>query len=316
MTTSATQLCCPLCGAALHPAALPAKPSPVYGYEDCLRRCDACGVGYSNGRANPTIVYRNPFDSVPREVRNGVDSTVAQSLNESNRATKRLRFGFSTSEDAVTWVVFSFLARHAPLALSGLGQRLFGFPNAGTPTMLLWGVPVPPDDRGDSLRARLVAVLDAIGEGRKGRSEPDVILDYGSNGLAFIEVKLHAANSVVSGADVGKFTRYVKNTPAFVDPVTVKNSRMYELARNWRIGWDLASSHSFRLVNLGFPRLFERSPGLELFETGLAIAPARRFLRVSWDSLLESVAMDVAGIPGWLKDWLSRRGLNAAGLER
>ena len=41
------QLCCPVCGARLDPDVLPNNPSPVYEYEDCLRRCDACGVGHT-----------------------------------------------------------------------------------------------------------------------------------------------------------------------------------------------------------------------------------------------------------------------------
>lgn len=61
------QLCCPVCDTPIESAALPAKPSPVYEYEDCLRRCDACGVGYSNARENPTTIYKNPFHNIPMQ---------------------------------------------------------------------------------------------------------------------------------------------------------------------------------------------------------------------------------------------------------
>jgi len=299
------QLCCPVCGAPLNPLVLPAKP--VYEYKDCLRRCDACGVGYSNARENPTTIYKDPLKNIPVEAREGVEMVLAQTLNEKSRVTKRRRFGFSTSEDAVTWVVFSFLALHAPLGLSGLGQRLLHFPNAGKPTLLLWGAPVPADSAGSELRARLVEVLDSIGEDKKRRSEPDVVLDYGPAGLAFIEVKLHAGNDVAKLADAVKFDRYVMNTSAVVVPTAVKSSQMYELARNWRIGWDLAGQPPFRLVNLGPSSLFTQSERLDSFEKGLAISTARRFLRLTWSSLLGDVASDLGGLPEWLEYWLGPR---------
>lgn len=288
---------------------LPKAPPTVSKYEDCLRRCDGCGVGYANAATNPTRIYKNPLDNLPAEAREGVKAVLDQSLNRQNHATKWRRFGFSTSEDAVTWVVFSFLALHAPLGLSGLGPRLLGFPNAGKPTLLLWGVPVPADEAGNDLHARLVDILDRIGEHEKRRSEPDVVLDYGSAGAAFIEVKLNAANDEAKPADAAKFDKYLCDTSAFVDPIKMKKSRMYELTRNWRIGWDLAGERPFRLVNLGPETLFTRSERLDSFETGLAISTARRFLRLTWSSLLAAVALDLSGIPQWLEDWLGRRGL-------
>lgn len=301
------QLCCPVCGVPLNPVVLPAKPSPVYKYEDCLRRCDTCGVGYSNARENPTTIYKDPLKNIPIEAREGVEMVLAQTLSEKSRVTKHRRFGFSTSEDAVTWVVFSFLARHVPLGLSGLGQRLLGFTNAGKPTLLLWGAPVPADDAGNDLRARLVTVLDDIEKDKTQRSEPDVVLDYGTAGLAFIEVKLHAPNDEAKPAEASKFDKYLASPSAFVDPIMVKESRMYELTRNWRIGWDLAGQRPFRLVNLGPATLFTQSERLASFEKGLAISTVRRFLRLTWSSLLGDVASDLGGLPEWLEDWLGPR---------
>ena len=183
------------------------------------------------------------------------DAFGADSQREESRDKLR-RFGFSTSEDAVTWVVFGYLALHAARGLSGLAQRLLA---------------------GSELRARLVDILDSIGEDKKRRSEPDVVLDYGSAGLAVIEVKLHAANDEAKPADVAKFDKYLRDTSAFGDPSKVKKSRMYELSRNWRIGWDLAGQRPFRLVNLGPAALFKQSERLDSFERGLAISPSRRF---------------------------------------
>jgi hypothetical protein len=302
-------LSCPLCGVVLQPETVPRKTPPVSKYELCLRRCDSCGVGYSNASTNPTLIYKNPIDNIPAEVRQGVKAFLDRSLSKLNHQTKWRRFGFSTSEDAVTWVVFSFLALQAPSALSGLGQRLLGFGSASKPTMLLWGAPVPATNDGDELRVRLIDILDSIGEDKKRRSEPDVVLDYGASGVAFIEVKLHAVNDVAKPADAVKFAKYLSNTSAFGDATLVKASRMYELTRNWRIGWDLAGQRPFRLVNLGPATLFKQSERLDSFEKGLTISTERRFQRLSWSSLLECAAAHVRGLPSWLADWLELRGL-------
>lgn len=87
---------------------------------------------------------------------------------------------------------------------------------------------------GNDLRGSLVALLTRI-EGAP-RSEPDVVLDYGGAGVAFIEIRLHAPNDETKPADGAKFGKYPANTSAFADPDMARESRMYELTRNWRIG--------------------------------------------------------------------------------
>jgi hypothetical protein len=301
------QLSCPRCGLSLPPIILPHKPSVVSQYEDCLRRCDSCGVGYSNARSNPTIIYKDPLDNIPSQAREGIDIVIAQSLSEANRVTKLRRLGFSTSEDAATWVVFSYLARHAPIALSGFARRLFGFSNPGKPELLLWGVPVPPNVAGVDLRTRLIAVLTKI-EGTP-RSEPDVVLDFGEAGLVIIEVKLYSPNDELKPAKAAQFDKYLANTSAFAQEPGVKGTGMYELARNWRIGWDLAGVRPFRLVNLGPEQLFKESKQLDSFEKALAISEARSFQRLTWTLLLQSVVSDLGRLPDWLMQWLAERGL-------
>jgi hypothetical protein len=305
------QLSCPRCGLPLQPIALPARPAVVYQFEDCLRRCDTCGVGYSNARNNPTIIYQDPLDNIPAQAREGIDVVLAQSLSEANRQTKRRRLGFSTSEDAVTWVVFGYLARRAPAALSAFARRLLDLSNRGTPQVLLWGAPVPPnDDAGLKLRQRLVTLLAKI-EGVP-RSEPDVVLDYGEAGVVIIEVKLYSANDELKPSQAGKFDTYLANTLAFSDPTEVKHSRMYELARNWRIGWDLADGRPLRLVNLGPPKLFKQSTRLDSFEKGLAKSAVQSFHRLAWSSFLQCVASERDGIPVWLEEWLAQHDLKQA----
>jgi hypothetical protein len=60
-----------------------------------------------NAANNPTIIFRDHLDNVPAAVRSGAFRALSCSLNVRNRGSKREKFRFSTSEDAVTWTVFS-----------------------------------------------------------------------------------------------------------------------------------------------------------------------------------------------------------------
>jgi hypothetical protein len=86
-------------------------------FDDCLRRCEPCGIGASNAsdRGAVTFIHRDPLGNIPVESREGASEALAQALNIRNRESKRRRFGFSTSEDAVTWVVFMHLLRSGQL---------------------------------------------------------------------------------------------------------------------------------------------------------------------------------------------------------
>ena len=54
---------CPSCGELLIPRNEIIKQSN--SFDDCLRRCDNCMVGFSNGKDNPTMIYKNYVDNVP-----------------------------------------------------------------------------------------------------------------------------------------------------------------------------------------------------------------------------------------------------------
>jgi hypothetical protein len=77
---------------------------------DCLRRCEGCRVGVSNAMSNPTIIFDDPRLNIPEEVLDGVLQTLSLALNVRNRENKKRKFGFSTSEDALTWTLFKFLS--------------------------------------------------------------------------------------------------------------------------------------------------------------------------------------------------------------
>lgn len=261
---SLAQLKCPKCGETLFP--LQQKVVKTNSYLDCLRRYEPCGVAFSNGRSNPTVIYRNPLHNVPAPVRAGALRALRCSLNLTNRASKRSKFGFSTSEDAVTWTVFSYLVDSAPNALVALGKRWVGTP-IDEPAVLLWGVPIRSSSRGTALRKRLLWISNALGELPERRTEPDVVLDYAAKGVVFLEVKLSSGND--KSSDLTRMDRYLCHTNAFGSTDLIKRSGLYQLTRNWRFAWDLAEQRRLRLVNLAPKALFDRDTSSESFEQGL-----------------------------------------------
>lgn len=276
-------------------------------FDSCMRRCNVCGIGFSNAR-NPddvVCIYRAPDDAIPTEVRGTLDGVLQQSMNVLNRASKYVKFCSESSEDAVTWTVFLGLQRAGRLReiLSKLGCGISQAVDA-EPVMLLWGVPIPSDSQnGVAVRDRLVAIADAIGERANSRSEPDVILDFGDAGVVFIEVKHRSANEL-KDATYGGWKKYLQQSPAFLDADEVRKTGMYELARNWRFVWDLAEQRPLWLVNLG-PAELSNDPHLADFGKQLNQDARRQFQFISWQQFVNEIGAD----PDWLLEFLNSRGV-------
>ena len=314
MRRTLPDLTCPTCGDRLPPghgeAVAPAT------WSECLRRCDRCEVGFSNARDSPTTLFRDPLMNVPGQVRDGVLDTLSLALNERNRPNKRGKFGFSTSEDALTWTAFKFLQESGQL-LGVLRRSGLAVPDrASRPqAMLLWGVPIPLDrpgnERGWLLRERLEAISDRLGEDPRSRTEPDVVIDLGPDGVVIFEVK-HRSPTDVKSECHGGWDRYYPASSLLPYAGAVRASGCYELARNWRFGLELASApcRPFTLACLG-PELLFRGPGAEALRPFEACLPGEgpaRFLKVSWDVLLGAIE----GAPGWLADYVGVRGYTNA----
>jgi hypothetical protein len=155
---------CLICGTSmsLRPP-LEGRPAKLAGtYDECVRRCTACRVGFSNARTTPPLIYSDPVCNVPFEVRLGALETLRKAINIRNRENKIRKFGFSTSEDAVTWTVFSFLGKHRPDALASLVQTVFGLQSYDPVSVLLWGVPITTPARGDSPLMILTSSWDGL----------------------------------------------------------------------------------------------------------------------------------------------------------
>ena len=306
-------------------AALPASDCPVCGrpmtgrthlegsriraaakYSDCHRRCTVCRVGYSNATTNPTLIYSDSLSNVPLEVRRDALQTLHNALNIRCRVPKIRRFGYSTSEDAVTWTVFSFLGQQRPDALPRVVQRLFGLDGSRDTSVLLWGAPITPGIRGGEVQTALRGVVVALGEDRRSPSEPDVILDCGDAGLVVIEVKYLSGNDHRVQAN---WSRYVRNTGAFADPDAAEASGLYELVRNWRIAHDLAAGRPFAVVNLAPAGTLAATPGMEQFKASLNTSPKHRFSPLTWSAFLASITAECEGLPPWFESYLRDRRL-------
>jgi hypothetical protein len=289
MSPSLDPLACPSCEAALCSPDLLGRAWAATCYEECLRRCERCGVGYSNGLTDPTVIWREAHRNVPPQVREGLDAVLGAALNVTARERKRVRFGFSTSEDAVTWTVFRYLQQTEDLG-STLRHLLPALPS-GEPTLLFWGAPV--DERGVRVREALIAITDDLGESPDYRSEPDLLLWFPASALVSIEVKYRQGRNVCPRTAPSAYDRYILGTEAFCHPETARVSRCYELARNWRLGWELASHlgcEGFYLLNLASGKLLcQESTSLACFNRSIRTSGRRAFSTFSWDHFLKMI---------------------------
>jgi hypothetical protein len=142
------------------------------------------------------------------------------------------------------------------------------------------------------------------------RTEPDVVLDFGVAGIVFVEVKFRSGNEI-KASQYEHWERYLGDQEAgpFKNPAQVRTNGHYELARNWRIAWELSRALEVpvALINLGNDALFNGENGKALgeFESLLAQDAAHVFYRLSWRKLL-----DAAGdMPPWLEGYLTYRRL-------
>jgi len=286
---------CPLCKAPLVPRMGACRS--VQRFEDRLKRCDSCGVAYSNARHQPVQIWANPEANVPEPVRSGLDSVLSHSVNITNRTNKRAKFRFETSEDAVTWTVFRYLQAQGALArIAEVAEHAVADAQA---RLVLWGVEVPPPDGLSDIEGRLETISRQLGESPNRRTEPDAIVDFGHDGVVVIEAKLRSGNDQLR-ADHAHWDRYLGQ--GFSDRATARQTGLYELSRNWRFAKALAGERLFTVVNLGPSPLFED----ERLTTwrGCLDTTGGRFSLVSWDQLLRPIRL-----APWMSAFCSERHL-------
>ena len=279
-------------------------------YEDCLRKCEKCEVGASNANDSNSVTFINndPLENIPPEARHGALETLSHAINERSRETKRIRFGFSTSEDAVTWVVFSYLLRSGRLFESLIKAGLAP-PEAAeaSPSLLLWGVPVDDCGHGSSIRKRLIERCKELRERRSSYSEPDVIIEIGQFGLIFIEAKYRSGNDV-KPPDYRGWDPYLDASWVDWRKEDVRESGLYELARNWCLMSGIAGDMPKTLVNLGSDEIFTSQDVKRLKRFVFCVGSDRTssFKQISWAKFLDPI---IDPSPTWFSDFCRRRHL-------
>lgn len=301
---------CPKCGKRLIDAGL-GRIGTARKWTRCLRRCNRCWVGFSNAREDPTIIFGKPTDNVPEEVRDGAIEMLGKSLNIVNRGSKKTKFGYSTSEDALTWTVFRFLHESGQL-LDALRAVNLPIPGAVVhpKALLFWGVPVSFDPlaqgEGWGLREWLEAISDQFGEEPQSRTEPDVVIDLGAHGIVIIEVK-HRSGIEHEGNHPG-WNLYLPADGPLPYAQAMRETGCYELTRNWLFGLNLSAGgeRPFMLACLGSGDLFvnRNDERLRLFEACLPEEGTARFHRLRWEDLLEAVDEP----PPWFMEYVGSRG--------
>jgi Holliday junction resolvase-like predicted endonuclease len=273
-------------------------------FESCIRRCETCHVGASNtDQSAPTYIYLDPLNNIPEPSRAGALQALDKAVNARNRMSKRIKFGFSSSEDALTWVVFNYLISRRQLGslLQHLGIVAPGNMTVEPTVVLLWGVPLDSGDRADELQAALRRECLALNENKDSMSEPDVIIDCGPHGIVFVEVKYRSPNDTkpASYANWQKYQSAGRLAWRFEE---VKATGCYELARYWCLIERVARDRKATLVNLGLPTLFEGEEGQRLsrFVRALDQSENRQFKKLTWAELLAPILPRAAG---WFSDY-------------
>jgi hypothetical protein len=302
---------CPNCHGSIASVDFDAKRSAAAEFKDCLRKCAVCEIGASNTTDTNTVtfIYANPIESIPSASRQGAAEALANALNIRNHPSKWIKFGFvPTSEDAVTWVVFTYLLRAGKLL--GALQRLGLSPQHShtAPTLLLWGVPIDDHGRGEPIRKQLIELCTGLGEEARSFSEPDVIIDLAEDGLVFIEVKYRSGNDFKDKNYPG-WKKYLSTSALAWDAGEVQASGCYELARNWCLLNGLAAGRRATLLNLGPPSLSSGEAGKQLdrFIGSLNANQRCSFRKLTWSEFLGG---DTNDAPRWFADFCRERRLS------
>lgn len=267
-------------------------------YNDCLRRCEKCEIGFSNAKNKPTIIYKNYLNNIPEFLRQDLNISLNNSMNEMNRNNKKHKFGFSTSEDALTWSFFKYFVLNNKL------QDLLKLLNIKSEEtnfdIYLWGTNICPTKLNSEFIEDFIEVSSSFNENSSMRTEPDVIIKL-QDKLVFIEVKYLSSNEISKNEE--KFKKYLISD---IDLIDIIESGHYELARNWAFLSKLSNGKNFELINLGLQKLFNDKNKNKLIKFEEALKSKKgKFRKMSWEGILEQVNKSEFDL--WFKDYLNKK---------
>ncbi len=273
-----------------------AKLKAASKYEDCVRRCTHCQIGASNAKAHPTFIYKDYKNNIPADLFNNLDETLKKTLNKTNRENKKRKMGFSTSEDAVSWIFINYFLLNNKLHIL---QEVLHLEDEIS-EILMWGV--PQINHNSEYANTLKYICDMLGEDKQYYTEPDIIFITKSASV-FIEVKVKSGNDKQK-PDKKNYEKYVLDT-FYSDVESAKQSGYYELIRNWTIG-NLCTEHNFKLINLAPEKLFIKENKDSDFKAFIhSLKNRHNFIQLSWESVLEK--LKESDIEKWFYNELEKR---------
>ena len=267
---------CPHCGKEMDE--LEGTPKKAFCYEDCLRRCKKCEIGASNSKIKPTFIYKDYHKNFPSYFLNNLDTTLNQANNVRNRNSKKVKIGYSTSEDALTWIFIKYFIQKNNLDHL---QKLLLI-DEKIQEILIWGVP----QLNPSYNSKLKDVCTQLGEEPSSFSEPDLII-ISESSITFIEVKLKSSNEKKSSAH-RNYDKYLNNN-FYKDKDLAKKSEYYELIRNWTIAHFLCKNKVVRLINLAPKNLFYKENDIFFQNFKDSLNNSQSFLQLSWESIISEL---------------------------
>lgn len=255
----------------------------AFCYDDCIRRCSTCEIGASNSIDSPTFIYKDYHKNIPIILIDNLDNTLNHANNVRNRNSKKKKIGYSTSEDALTWIFLKYFIQNNNLKLL---QNILNLDDS-IKEILIWGVP----QLNHSYKSNLSDVCLELGENPISFSEPDIIIVTDSS-ITFIEVKLKSSNERKS-AEKRNYDKYLNNT-FYKNKELAKKSEYYELIRNWTIAHMLDKNKAVHLINLAPNHLFykEKDSFFQNFKDSLN--NPQDFTQLSWEAIVTD--LDNSGI--------------------
>jgi Holliday junction resolvase-like predicted endonuclease len=210
-------------------------------YSDCRVKCLQCEVAYSNAKKSPTLIFKEYLKNIPQKLHNNLVDILNNSLNNNNRQDKIAKMCFYNSEDAFTWIFFTYFL--CTQKEDGI-KEIFKI-SEDIIDIYFWGTGYKNTD--SEFRKKLENVLkNNFFEKNDYFSEPDIIIITLSK-IVFVEIKVKSGNNF---QDV--ISKYLKDE-YYKDIKKAKKSKCYELIRNWSIGNSIATNYKkeFILCNIG-----------------------------------------------------------------
>ena len=269
---------CPKCNSIMQEFDI--KPKKASKYEDCIRRCIQCQIGASNAQINPTLIYKDYRNNIPSNLLQHLNETLEKTLNTTNRENKKIKLGFSTSEDAVSWIFIKYFLVNDKLPVL---QKILNLEDEIS-EILMWGV--PQINRNSGYTEKLQHICDSLGEDKKYYTEPDIIIITKSESV-FVEVKVKSRNDK-QAADNRNYDKYLLDK-FYTDIEAAKKSSYYELIRNWTIG-NIFAENNFKLINLAPQKLFSKEDQNSNFKLFInSLKDSRNFIQLSWEAVFKNL---------------------------